>query len=793
MLARELMSEGNEDQIAITENGRYVARLGRRSARHSGSVALAGEATYLVTGGVGALGLCAARWLVAHGARRLVLASRRGTVDARARTEIESLEQSRAVVSVVSADVSRPDDVDALLASIMDGPSPLSGIVHAAGVDTVIPLRSLTAFDIDASLAAKVRGTWLLHDRTKHLDLDLFVCFSSVASVLGAQGRAHYGAANAFLDALALERRRLGLAATTVNWGPWKGGGMATLEQLEQFERMGNRGLEPQDALRALDSVVAGRDVQTVVADIDWDTFRTVYEARRPRPILTELLGREPQAQKTSKSEASAPWIEVLRAIPAAQRAPNLVTLLRREVAETLGFDDPESVPVDANFYEIGMDSLMMADLVSRLTKRLGTSYNALVFDHPDVRSLAFELIQQLPLEEAPTPAPAGIGGLTASASEPIPPAGLTGSALGSIVAEHAVPGKPISGYEATAVSEIFSFQARAWPHRNPDLIPARWRWMFVDSAHRLGVDPRIWLYRDQGRIVGYMGSIAVRVKLGDEERQTGWLVDTMVLEEYRNQGVGPRLMVDAHEDQPFSLSLGQTVEMREIQFRLGWKQVAPLQVARLLIRPEKVLQGRLPAPAAWAAGLAFRTSHAARKLVAERTPFNVRSIERFDERHDRLWTSASRDLTCAVVRDASYLNWKYVDQPGQQFLRLEVADDQGIKGVAVWMFREPNRKCPYRRAFLVDLVAPLADATSLLHVIKAAYTAVSGEADALLCRHTDGRLTRALRRCGFHLRQPDRFLLVDPGPLTGVSLDRALSSESWFVTQGDSDIDRPW
>ena len=325
-----------------------------------------------MTGGVGALGLCAARWLVANGARRLVLASRRGTVDARARTEIESLEQSGAVVSVVSADVSRPDDVDALLASIMDGPSPLRGIVHAAGVDTVIPLRSLTAFDIHASLAAKVMGTWLLHDRTKHLDLDLFVCFSSVASVLGAQGRAHYGAANAFLDALALERRRLGLAATTVNWGPWKGGGMATLEQLEQFERMGNRGLEPEDALRALDSVVAGRDVQTVVADVDWDTFRTVYEARRPRPILTELLGREPQAQKTSKSGASAPWIEVLRAIPAAQRAPNLVTLLRREVAETLGFDDPESVPVDRNFYEIGMDSLMMADLVSRLTKRLG-------------------------------------------------------------------------------------------------------------------------------------------------------------------------------------------------------------------------------------------------------------------------------------------------------------------------------------------------------------------------------------------------------------------------------------
>ena len=316
---------------------------------------------------------------------------------------------------------------------------------------------------------------------------------------------------------------------------------------------------------------------------------------------------------------------------------------------------------------------------------------------------------------------------------------------------------------------------------------------MFVDSAHRLGVDPRVWLYRDQGRIVGYMGSIAVRVKLGDEERQTGWLVDTMVLEEYRNQGVGPRLMVDAHEDQPFSLSLGQTVEMREIQFRLGWKQVAPLQVARLPIRPEKVLQGRLPAPAAWAAGLAFRTSHAARKLMAERTPFNVRSIERFDERHDRLWTSASRDLTCAVVRDASYLNWKYVDQPGQQFLRLEVADNQGIKGVAVWMFREPNRKSHYRHAFLVDFGRPAGGRD----VAAACYQGglYGGEwRGRCVALPTHGRSSHP-RAPSLRIpwRQPDRFLLVDPGPLTGVSLDRALSSESWFVTQGDSDIDRPW
>jgi GNAT superfamily N-acetyltransferase len=221
---------------------------------------------------------------------------------------------------------------------------------------------------------------------------------------------------------------------------------------------------------------------------------------------------------------------------------------------------------------------------------------------------------------------------------------------------------------------------------------------MFIDSARRLGVEPRLWFYRNGGRIVGQMGSIPVRLKVGDEERHTGWLVETMVLKEYRGHAVGSRLMVEAHEEQPFSLSLGQTAEMREIQFRLGWQQVAPLQTA----------------------------------------------------------------------------------------------DD--LKGVAVWMFRNADDIYRYRRAFLVDLVAPLSDASTLRQLIRAAcVAAAAGEADALLCHHIDVRLTDALRDCGFRLRRRERFLLVDLGTLSDHTRDRVLSAANWFVTQGDSDIDRPW
>jgi hypothetical protein len=281
---------------------------------------------------------------------------------------------------------------------------------------------------------------------------------------------------------------------------------------------------------------------------------------------------------------------------------------------------------------------------------------------------------------------------------------------------------------------------------------------------------------------------------VGDEEHDTGWLVDTMVLPEYRNRAAGSRMMVEAHQDQPLSLSLGQTSEMREICLRLGWNQVAPLQVAQMLVRPENVLKGKLPSPAVYAAGLGLRATATVRDWFNERRHYEVREVDRFGERHDELWKRASRDITCGVVRDASYLNWKYVDQPGQRFLRLEICEGRELRGVAIWMFREADEHYRYRRALLVDLVTPLSDHGPLRQVIRAACSsATSAGADALLCHHVGGHLTDALRDCGFHLRTPERFLLIDPGPLSGTARKLALSADNWFVTQGDSDIDRPW
>jgi hypothetical protein len=168
--------------------------------------------------------------------------------------------------------------------------------------------------------------------------------------------------------------------------------------------------------------------------------------------------------------------------------------------------------------------------------------------------------------------------------------------------------------------------------------------------------------------------------------------------------------------------------------------------------------------------------------------------IAQFGPEHDRLWERMAATVICAVRRDASYLNWKYVQQPGQNFIRLELRDRDQVRGVVILALREADGIYRYRRAFIVDLVGPLDDPALLRGLIDAARRAAArAGADALNCLHIGAPLTAALKAAGFRLRTPDRYLLVRPADLDGDTRRHALAGDAWYVTQGDSDIDRPW
>lgn len=351
--------------------------------------------------------------------------------------------------------------------------------------------------------------------------------------------------------------------------------------------------------------------------------------------------------------------------------------------------------------------------------------------------------------------------------------------------------------FDEALAPDIFAFQREAFPHRRPDWIEPRWRWMFEASAARLGVEPMVWVYRSSAGVVAHQGAIAVRLRTPVGDQVTGWFVETMALERVRGRAIGPMVVAKALQDLPFNLSLGQTEQMRELQYRLGWKRVTELQRLVFVLHGDALVSGKLPRLAAPLAGMALAVQQRVRHWRGRRSSaaaLQVREISRFTEAHDRLWGEVEKHFTLAVVRDASYLNWKYVDQPGLSFVRLELTDGRHVRAVAVLGISEANATYPYRRAWLNDLVVRPDDPDlvwATLEVVR--QTSLRLAADLIVFDIISETLVKAALAFGFARRKPVRVLLIAPGdPPTDVGR-LAVDGANWFVTRGDSDIDRPW
>ena len=293
-----------EDQIALRDQAVYVPRLTRRAGQPTATPpALRDDATYLVTGGLGAIGLEVAGYLAAHGARHLVLTSRRAPSDA-AQQRIDAIrEQSGCEVRVIAADVANPHDVARVLATVRAELPPLAGVVHAAGEISTTPLQALDfethQAEVDRVFAGKVWGAWNLSEATADLKLDFFLSTSSIAGVWGAGGQTAYSAANAFLDGLAWRQREQGVPGISVNFGPWLGAGMADEAARAELDKRGVRPLSPADALAGMAELMAssGKGASHgVVARIDWASFLPLYQMAGKRSFFAQLQREVPES-----------------------------------------------------------------------------------------------------------------------------------------------------------------------------------------------------------------------------------------------------------------------------------------------------------------------------------------------------------------------------------------------------------------------------------------------------------------------------------------------------------------
>ena len=391
-LVRELLGTDCEDQIALRGSARYVPRLTPVEQKGGGkSVPVHGDATYLVAGGLGALGLDVAKWLIARGAKHLVLTGRRGIATPEAQQAVAALEEAGAEVRVVATDVADHDAMAKLFSELASAPHALKGIVHAAGISALEAVQKMKVEDLTGMLGSKVLGGWNLDRLSRDIPLDFFVMFSSISSVWGSAGQSHYAAANHFLDILAHYRRARGLAAFSVNWGPWAGSSMATAEARGWLAQLGITALKSDYALQQLEACLAAGAVQRTVARVDWNRFKAVYEARARRPFL-ERIGTEADAELTKSEELKA-----LESLPPDKQRKRMLAIVQEEAAAVLGFASPKDANPHIGLFDMGMNSLTAVEMQQRLHKRLGwRPITTAVFDYPTIEKMADFLTESL-------------------------------------------------------------------------------------------------------------------------------------------------------------------------------------------------------------------------------------------------------------------------------------------------------------------------------------------------------------------------------------------------------------
>ncbi|MEV6341166.1 SDR family NAD(P)-dependent oxidoreductase [Nocardia vinacea] len=379
-----------EAQVALRDGTPYAPRLSRGG---EGTAAIPSplrtDGTVLITGGTGGLGAMAARHLVVeHGVRRLVLAGRRGPAAAGAADLVAELTVLGAHVDVVACDVADRAALDALLAAIAPE-YPLTGVVHAAGVLADGLLADLTPQRLAEVLRPKVDAAWHLHQATKDLDLSMFVLYSSIAGTIGTPGQANYAAANTFLDALAQQRHRDGLPATSIVWGPWRGtNGMTSNLDEADFARMRREGVVPLDdeyGLSLLDAAVSAGLPALVGVRFDMAALSAQATTGTLSRVLSALVTAAPRRAANVGSLA-----ERLALTPESDRAGVVLAVVREHVAASLGHQSGDMIAAEVPFTELGFDSLAGVEFRNRLAKATGLQLpSTLVFDYPTAQAVA--------------------------------------------------------------------------------------------------------------------------------------------------------------------------------------------------------------------------------------------------------------------------------------------------------------------------------------------------------------------------------------------------------------------
>jgi acyl transferase domain-containing protein len=356
------------------------------------------DGVYLITGGLGALGLLTTKFLVAKGAKEIILMSR-SKPSSEAQEYLLELKSKGIRVALAHIDVADHLALRDFFAVNSLGEK-LKGVVHAAGVseDSILMTQNFEKFD--KVFRGKVLGAFNLHQLTKQIPLKFFVMYSSTASYFGNEGQINYSTANSYLDSLASYRAAAGLPGKSIAWGAWGEVGMwARMSESHKevgWSRLGMSGLTTDEGLNGLEKALVSAVDNVSIFKMDWERYKKAERNPHQVNLIRRLVPDQPKVAK-SEIPGEDNFVQQLAKVPSAQRKDFLKQKITETLARVLKSSVDRSLPEDTPFTELGLDSVMALELRNQLNKALQSSFPAtLAFTFPTLEALTNYALKEI-------------------------------------------------------------------------------------------------------------------------------------------------------------------------------------------------------------------------------------------------------------------------------------------------------------------------------------------------------------------------------------------------------------
>ena len=347
--------------------------------------------TYLVTGGMGAIGLRVVQWLIDKGVTNLVLLGR-SDIKPKYQAQLQKL-QEKAQINLIKADIADTNQLVQAFAQIESELPLLKGVIHCAGITSDRTISKQDRQSFIEVFAPKVRGAWNLHNLTQKYDLENFILFSSASSLIGSAGQANYCAANAFLDTLAQARRSMGLPATSINWSAWQNTGMAKDVRITAgLKQKGIGSIEPDLGIEILEYLAKNSPAQIGVMPIDWNIWQQHHTVTPYYENLVTVNNVKNMPVNIAVNEKGDRQ-QLLAATP-EQRETVIIKQITQQVGNILGIKNLNNIDLELGFSELGLDSLSSVELRNKLQSSYALKLSqTIIFDYPNVRQLGIYLL----------------------------------------------------------------------------------------------------------------------------------------------------------------------------------------------------------------------------------------------------------------------------------------------------------------------------------------------------------------------------------------------------------------